>query len=339
MPAQSKLYTHARRPVVSRLARMAAVFALCCVITPLAFAQSFPTQSVRWVVPFPPGGGLDAVARMLSPAMQQSLGQTVIVENKAGGSGFIGTLTMTKAKPDGHTLMIQALGMSMNPSIYNGLPYDAIKDVQPVAQIGVVPVILAVGKHVKANTLQEFIAAAKAAPGKFKGAAFVPGSSVVMLEMFKLQAGVDIQIVTYRGVGPALQALSGGEGDLVIMDGASLVSQIQSGRVKGLAVAGDQRIAEIPDVPTTQQAGLPKYKIEFWYGAFTTGGTPPAVVERLNAEINKASASPEVAKRLRGLGLTPVQRSAADFTRQHHAEMKEWAEVVRLSGFKQLQVK
>lgn len=302
-----------------------------------AAAQSFPSQPLRFVVPFPPGGGLDAVARILAPELQKSMGPTVIVENKAGGSGFIGTLTVTKAKPDGHTFMIQALGMSMNPSVYKNLPYDPIKDVQPVAMIASVPVVLAVGNHVKANNLQELIALAKAKPGAIKGAAFVTGSATVMFEMFKLQSGTDIHIVHYRGVGPALAAVTSGEGDFVIMDGGSVIGQIKSGRVRGLAVAADKRISEIPEIPTTAEAGLPDFKIEFWYAAFTTGGTPAPIVERLNAEINKAANSPEVAAKLRGVGMNPANLTAAEFTARHHREMKEWAEVVRQSGFKQLE--
>ena len=306
-------------------------------VSPQALAQSFPNQPIRFVVPFPPGGGLDAVARMLAPELQKSLGQNVIVENKAGGSGFIGTLTVTKAKPDGHTIMIQALGMSMNPSIYKNLPYDPIKELEPVAMIASVPVVLAVGNHVKANNLKELIALAKEKPGSIKGAAFVTGSATVMFEMFKLQTGTDIHIIHYRGVGPAVAAVQGGESDFVIMDGGSIIGQIKNGRVRGIAVAGDKRIAEIPEIPTTAEAGLPDYKVEFWYGAFTTGGTPKPVVDRLNAELNKAAAHPEVAPKLAGVGLNPGNGSASDFTTRHHREMREWAEVVKRSGFVQLE--
>jgi tripartite-type tricarboxylate transporter receptor subunit TctC len=298
-----------------------------------AVAQNFPNQTMRFVVPFPPGGGLDAVARMLAPELQKSMGQTVVVENKAGGSGFIGTMTVTKAKPDGHTFMIQALGMSMNPSIYKNLPYDPIKELEPVAMIASVPVVLAVGNHVKANNLKELIALAKAKPGAIKGGAFVTGSATVMFEMFKLQSGTDIHVINYRGVGPALAAVTSGEADFVIMDGGSVIGQIKSGRVRGIAVAADKRIEEIGDIPTTAEAGLPDFKIEFWYAAFTTGGTPAPIVERLNAEMNKAANNPEVAAKLRGLGMNPGNGSAADFTARHHREMKEWAEVVKRSGF------
>ena len=315
---------------------LASALALAALTGLPALAQSFPNQTIRWVVPFPPGGGLDAVARMISPELQKTLGQTVIVENKAGGSGFIGTLTMTKAKPDGHTLMIQALGMSMNPSIYKNLPYDPLKEVQPVAMIASVPVVLAVGNHLKANSLKELIALAKSRPGEIKGAAFVTGSATVMFEMFKLQSGTDIHIINYRGVGPALAAVTSGESDFVIMDGGSIVSQIKNGRMRGIAVAADKRMAEIPDVPTTVEAGLPDYQIEFWYAAFTTGGTPQSV-ERLNADINKATATPDIAAKLVALGLEPKQISAADFTARHHKEMKDWADVVKRSGFTPLE--
>lgn len=313
-----------------RRARLAA----CLVaLAGAANAQGFPNQTLRFVVPFPPGGGLDAVARMLSPELQKSMGQNVIVENKAGGSGFIGTLTVTKAKPDGHTFMIQALGMSMNPSIYKNLPYDPVKDLEPVGMIASVPVVLGVGNHIPAKSIAELVALAKAQPGKIRGAAFVTGSATVMLEMFKLQTGTDIQIVNYRGVGPALAAVAGGEGDFVIMDGASVIGHVKSGKVRGLAVAADKRLSEIPDVPTTTEAGLPNFKIEFWFAAFTTGGAPKAVVERLNAEINKAANTPEVAAKLRGLGMEPANGTAEQFRTRHYQEIKDWAEVVKRSGF------
>jgi len=312
---------------------LAALLMALLAITPAA-AQNFPNQSVRWVVPFPPGGGLDAVSRMLSPQLQKQLGQTVIVENKAGGSGFVGTLTVAKAKPDGHHVMIQALGMSINPSIYQRLPYDPVKDVEPVAQIAVVPVVIALGNHLPYKTLGDFIVAAKAAPGKYKGAAFVTGSATLMFELFKMQSGTDIQIVHYRGAGPAVAAVTGGESDFLIMDGGSMMAAVKANRLRAVAVSAKQRMADLPDVPTTIEAGLPDYQIEFWYAAFTTGGTPKAVVERLNAEINRATSDPEVSARLRSLGLTPVQRSADHFRNQHHTEMKIWAEVVQKSGFK-----
>ena len=152
-----------------------------------------------------------------------------------------------------------------------------------------------------------------------------------------MQSGTDIHIINYRGVGPALAAVSSGESDFVIMDGGSIVSQIKNGRMRGIAVAADKRMAEIPDVPTTVEAGLPEYQIEFWYAAFTTGGTPLAIVERLNAEINKATATPDVAAKLVALGLEPKQISAADFTARHHKEMKDWADVVKRSGFTPLE--
>ncbi len=165
-----------------RRARVFAIAAAClCAAASSASAQD---KVLRLVVPFPPGGGIDVVARLLQPKIQASTGETVVVDNKPGGSGFIGTLTVAKAKPDGQHLLMQALGMSMNPSIYKKLPYDSLKDIEPVALIGVIPVTIAVGKHLKANTLKEFVALAKASPGKLKGAAFVTGSAVLMLEMF-----------------------------------------------------------------------------------------------------------------------------------------------------------
>ncbi len=292
-------------------------------------------KTLHLVVPFPAGGGIDILARLLAPKLQAALGQTAIVENKPGGSGFVGTLTVVKAKPDGQYLLQQAMGMSMNPSIYRNLPYDSRKDLEPVALIGVVPITLAIGNHVPAKTLQEFIALAKASPGKYKGAAFVNGAAVLMLQMFNQQAGVDINIINYRGTAPAISATISGETDFVIMP--SVVSSIKEGKVRGLAVAAANRMEELPDLPTTAEAGLPDFKIEFWFGTFTTAGTPPDVVARLNAEINKATASPEVTAKLKAVGIEARSGTPADFREQFHREIKEWGEVVKKSGFKPLE--
>jgi tripartite-type tricarboxylate transporter receptor subunit TctC len=307
-----------------------------------SFASSaradFPDRMIRWIVPFPAGGGLDTVTRIVAGKLAENIGQQVIVENKSGGAGFIGAVALATSKPDGYTLMTQALGMSMNPSIYKTLPYDPIKDIRPVAQIGAVPVIIAIGPNVPAKDLKELIAYAKANPKKLKGGSFALGSGTLLLEMFRLQAGIELPIVQYRGASDAVAATSGGETDIVIMDGTSVFPHIKGGRVKGIAVAADRRLPELPDVPTTVEAGLPDYKVEFWYTAFAQGGTPKPIVDRLNAEINKAVASQEVADKLKSMSLATANRTADDFTAQHHREMKEWAEIVAKSGFKPMEI-
>jgi tripartite-type tricarboxylate transporter receptor subunit TctC len=298
----------------------------------------FPDRMIRWIVPFPAGGGLDTVTRIVAGKLAENIGQQVIVENKSGGAGFIGSVALATSKPDGYTLMTQALGMSMNPSIYKSLPYDPIKDIRPVAQIGAVPVVIAIGPNVPANNLKELIAYAKANPKKLKGGSFALGSGTLLLEMFRLQAGIELPIVQYRGAADVVAATSGGETDIVIMDGTSVFPHIKGGRVKGIAVAADKRLPELPEVPTTVEAGLPDYKVEFWYTAFAQGGTPKPIVDKLNAEINKAVASPEVAEKLKAMGLATTNRTADDFTAQHHREMKEWAEIVAKSGFKPMEI-
>jgi tripartite-type tricarboxylate transporter receptor subunit TctC len=298
----------------------------------------FPDRQIRWIVPFPAGGGLDAVTRIVAGKMSENIGQQIIVENKTGGAGFIGAVALATSKPDGYTLMTQALGMSMNPSIYKGLPYDPIKDIRPVAQIGAVPVVLAIGPKVPANNLKELIAYAKENPKKLKGGSFALGSGTMLLEMFRLQAGIELPIVQYRGASDAVAATSAGETDIVIMDGTSVFPHIKAGRVRGIVVAADKRLPELPDVPTTVEAGLPEYKVEFWYTAFAQGQTPKAIVDRLNLEINKAVATAEVTEKLRAIGLSTANRTADDFTAQHLREMKEWAEIVKKSGFQPLEI-
>lgn len=312
--------------------------AMLAVSIPGVARADFPDRIIRWIVPFPAGGGLDTVTRIVANKMSENIGQQIIVENKTGGAGFIGAVALATSKPDGYTLMTQALGMSMNPSIYKGLPYDAVKDVRPAAEIGSVPVIIAVGPKVPATNLKELIAYGKANPKKLKGGSFALGSGTLLLEMFRLQAGIELPIVQYRGASDAVAAAGGGEIEIVIMDGTSLFPHIKAGRVRGLAVAADKRLAEFSDVPTTAEAGLPDYKVEFWYTAFAQGNTPKPIIDRLNAEINKAVASQEVTDKLKSMGLAPVNRTADDFTAQHYREMKEWAEVVKQSGFKPMDV-
>jgi tripartite-type tricarboxylate transporter receptor subunit TctC len=326
-------------PVLSRRSVLQAAFglaAVCAAITP-AYAE-FPDRMIRWIVPFPAGGGLDAVTRIVAGKLSENIGQQVIVENKTGGAGFIGAVALATSKPDGYTLMTQALGMSMNPSIYKSLPYDPIKDIRPVAQIGAVAVVIAIGPNVPATNLKELIAYAKANPKKLKGGSFALGSGTLLLEMFRLQAGIELPIVQYRGASDAIAATNGGETDIVIMDGTSVFPHIKSGRVRGIAVAADKRLPELPDVPTTVEAGLPEYKVEFWYTAFAQGGTPKPIVDRLNLEINKAVAAPDVAEKLKAMALSTSNRTADDFTAQHLREMKEWADIVARSGFQPLEI-
>lgn len=298
----------------------------------------FPDRMVRWIVPFPAGGGLDAVTRIVAGKLAENIGQQVIVENKSGGAGFIGAVALATSKPDGYTLMTQAIGLSMNPAIYKTLPYDPIKDIRPVAQIGTVPVVIALGPNVPAKDLKEFIAYAKENPKKLKGASFALGSGTLLLEMFRLQAGIELPIVQYRGASDAVAATNGGETDIVIMDGTSVFPHVKSGRVRGVAIAADKRLAELPELPTTAEAGLPQYKVEFWYTAFTQGNTPKPIIDRLNAEINKAVASTDVTAKLKAIGLTTISRTADDFTAQHLREMKEWADIAVKSGFKPLEI-
>ncbi len=323
---------------ISRRNLLLASGAVAIASVPGVARADFPDRNVRWIVPFPAGGGLDTVTRIVAAKISENIGQQIIVENKTGGAGFIGAVALATSKPDGYTLMTQALGMSMNPSIYKGLPYDAKKDIRPVAEIGAVAVVIAVGPNVPGKNLQEVIAYAKANPKKLKGGSFALGSGTLLLEMFRLQAGIELPIVQYRGASDAVAATSAGETDIVIMDGTSVFPHIKASRVRGLAIAADKRLPELPDVPTTAEAGLPNYKVEFWYTAFAQGQTPKPIVDRLNAEINKAVASPEVTEKLRSMGLATANRTADDFTAQHYREMDEWAEIVKQSDFKPMDI-
>ncbi len=309
------------------------VLAIAAVAMPLAHPASaqtqFPERAIRMVVPYPPGGGMDAVTRSIAPKVSESIGKPVIVDNRAGGSGFIGIQAVTQAPPDGYTLMTHALGFAVNPAVYRKLQYDAVKDIQPVAMIGFTPVFIAINPKLEAKTLPEFIALAKKHPKKFKGATFGFGASRLMMESFKLQTGIDAPLIPYNGTAPAVLSAMAGETDFVIMDAASVQQHIVSGSLRGLAVASESRVTALPDMPTTKEAGLPSYVVEFWYAMFTRGGTPPEIVKKLNAEINKAVMTPEVSGKLQGLGIVPTNRSVDQFSKYYLDEIERWKDVVK----------
>ena len=281
---------------------------------------------------------MDTVTRLLAPKLSQDLGQNVIVDNKSGGSGFIGIMEMVNSKPDGYTLLVHAMGFVMNSAVYRSLPYDPVKDIQPVAIIGSVPVVIAIGPKIEAKSLKEFIALAKANPRRYKGAAFATGAGTLMLEMFRMQTGIEMPIVPYRGVADAVAATAAGETDVVIMDGTSVVPHIKGGRLRGIGVAGPARLPEIGDVPTTREGGLADFNIEFWYAAFVRGGTPKPIVERLNTGLNKAATDPEVMEKLKAMALVPANRNAAAFETQWLDEMKSWQVVLKGSDFKPIEL-
>ncbi len=307
---------------------MAAVAAL--VAAPL-YAQPYPTRPIQLVVGFPPGGGVDIVARQLADKLSEVLGQRVVVENKAGAAGNVAMEYVARAKPDGYTLLMGNLGMlSANPALYRNLSFDPAKDFVPIARVVVTPLVAVVPAALPVKSLADFVALAKSKPGELNFGSGGNGNiNHLAGELFKMQTGTSIQHIPYKGSAPALSDLVAGRLQLMI-DGGNVVQPfVTAGTVRAIAMTGEQRASSAPNVPTAREAGLSDFVIYGWQGVLAPTGTPAVVVERLNADIGKALADPALRARLSGQGTEPAFSSAADFRAFIAAENKRWGDVVR----------
>lgn len=286
----------------------------------------YPDRPTRIVSPFSPGGGLDIVARVIAPKLSEALKQPVIVENKTGANGLIAIEYVSKAPPDGYTLLIDTLGVSIHPATVKNLPYDPIKGLEPVAHLLDLPFVLVVSPNVEAKTTSDLVAYARRYPGKLNYAQ--GGMSNRMLgEMFRLMTNTEVTFVQYKGSGPATLAVLSGESDLIITDIITAAGYISSGRMRALAQTGPKRSTQLPNIPTLQETGVPGYGVVAWYSIFAPGGTPAPVVKRLNAELNKAVMLPDVTARFATLGADPVNSTPEAFSRYFHAELARWKDV------------
>ena len=291
-----------------------------------AWAQ-YPERALRAIVPFTAGGPNDTLARVISPLLAKALGQNVIVDNRPGADGRIGIEVLAKAAPDGYSLLFSGGAVALIPALRRTVPYDPIRDIQPVAELGTSPYVIAVHPQVPAKNVRELIELAKKNPGKLNGSS--GGNSTFMsLVLFQLRSDTRIVNIPYKGAGDAALALVRGEADVAIMDPLAFGYHLHSGRVRMLAIAGDRRSAAFPELPTAKEAGLPDYTAESLFGVFTTGRAPADIVRRLNIEINRIVALPEISKRLVALGMEPSQKSVEEFSRQYLSELAKWKDVV-----------
>ncbi len=310
---------------------------LMCVAALLACASSsvhaqsaYPNKPIRLVVPFAPGGSNDIMARIIGQKIGESTGQTVIIDNRGGASGIIGTDIVAKASPDGYSLLMMSLTLAVNPSLYKKLPYDTDKDLAPVSLVASAPLILVVHPSLPVKSLKDFIAHAKANPGKFNFGSGGPGTTPHLAgEMLKSMAGLQMTHVPYKGGGPALADLVGGQLQLMLENIPSTLPFVKSGKLRVLALSGLKRSALVPDVPTLDEAGLKGYEIVGWNGLFLPAGTSGAIVNRLHAETVKALALPDIKERLSGMGAEGVGSTPAQFTAFVKTEIKKWAQVAR----------
>jgi tripartite-type tricarboxylate transporter receptor subunit TctC len=308
--------------------------ATAALAVPQAFAADpYPSKPVRIVVGYAPGGTSDALARLVADRLGPRLGQQVIVENRPGAGGMLGTDYVAKAAPDGHTLLLASIGITLYPYIYAKVPYDVQKDLLPVAQLVSAPNFVAVSANSPIKSVRELINAAKANPGSLTFASPGAGSTPFLSgEVFKQMAGVNLVHVPYKGSSPAVMDLAGGT-VTVMFDNATL-PLIKSGRLRGLAVTTARRSASAPDLPTLAESGLPGYDITSWYGVVAPMGTPDVIAKRLNTEINAILAQSDVKERLFAMGCDPVISSQAQFADYVKRELALWKLLIKDSGMK-----
>ena len=317
------------------LRRRSILLALACaLLAGSAAAQNFPAKPLKLVVPYPPGGTTDIVARPVAKGLQQALGQPVVIENRPGAGGNIGMDYVAKSEPDGHTLAISSVStLAIAPSLYKALPYDVMRDLAPVTRIAAVPNVLIVNPAVPANSVKELIAYAKAHPGVLRFGSAGSGTTVhLSAELFKSMAGIEMEHVPYKGAAPAMIDLLGNRVQLMFDFLSSALAQIKARKVKALGVTGPRRSALLPDVPTIAEAGLPGYEVYAAFGVLAPAGTPSAVVHRLRDEIVKVLRTPEMHDILAAQGGEPIGDTPEQFAGRLKAEIDKWAAVVKTSG-------
>jgi tripartite-type tricarboxylate transporter receptor subunit TctC len=300
----------------------------------VAWSQSYPTRPVHMVVGFAAGGGADIIARLIGQALSERLGQQIVVDNRPGAGTNIGTEVVVKAAPDGYTLLLVNSPAAINTTLYDNLSFDFIRDIAPVASIGRVPLVMVVNPSLPAKTVPEFIAYAKANPGKVNMGSGGNGAPDHMSgELFKAMAGVGILHVPYRGVAPAITDLLGGQVQVIFGTMPAVIEFVRSGKLRALAVTTAARSEALPDVPSVGEF-VPGYEASQWYGIGAPKNTPTEVIERINKEANAALADPKMKARLAELGASVLSGSPADFGKLIVAETEKWAKVVKLSGAK-----
>lgn len=319
---------------ISRLISIAVVSLL--VLTMQATAEHYPDRVVRIVNPYPPGGSVDVMARILAQKLSDNLGQQFIVENRSGGGGNTGSDYVAKAEPDGYTLLFTAPGpLTVNQTLYTKLAFDPAKDFAPIALFATAPIVLIVNPAVPANNVQELIALAKKEPGKISFASAGNGTTNHLSgELFKSRANIDIVHVPYRGAGPAMNDIVGGHVQMFFDLMPVVLPQIATGKVRALANAGAKRPSALPDVPTIAEQGLAGFDASSWYGLVAPARTPEPVLAKLRDEVAKALKAPDMIARIHELGSEPGTVFGSDFGAFMAAETRKWADVIRTSGAK-----
>ena len=299
-------------------------------------AQAWPSKPIRLIVPFPPGGGNDVIARVVAQKLGERLGQSVVVENRAGANGIVGLQALMQSAPDGHTIAVGAAGpLAVNPGLYDKLPYDAVKDFAPITNMVNFPLLLVTHPSVAAKTTRELVALAKAQPGKLHYSSPGSGNSGHLAgELFNSMAGVKTVHVPYKGQGPALADLLAGQVQMLYSSIPSVLPQIRQGQLNAIAVGSAKRVPSLPEIPTIAESGVPGYEAYSWVGMIAPNGTPKDVIARFHREIVDILKQKDVAEKLNGQGALPVGDTPEQFAAYIKAEIDKWGAVVRSSNIK-----
>jgi tripartite-type tricarboxylate transporter receptor subunit TctC len=308
---------------------------LCSVFAVAAATESdYPNRPIKWIVPYPPGGTTDLLARLMGQYLSQRLGQQVLIENRAGGGNNIGTEFAIKAAPDGYTIFLVNPANAINATLYRSLPFVFLNDMVPVAGLTRVPNVMTVTKNFPAKNVAEFIEYGKKNPDKINMASSGAGTSVHLSgELFKYMTGISMKHIPYKGAGPAITDLIGGQVDVLFDNMPSIIGHIRGGQLRALGVTSAQRSPALPDVPAVAET-VPGYEASAWFGMAAPKGTPPAVIARLNREVNAALADPAMKAKLADLGGVPLAGTPEQFWEIHRMETEKWAKIVQFSGAK-----
>ena len=319
-----------------RILRRAALGALALLLAGGAWAQPYPTKSIRLVVPFPAAGTTDILAREVAQRLSVSFGQSVVVDNRPGAAGNIGSDMVAKSAPDGYTLLMGTVGThAINPSLYAKMPYNHVKDFVPIVLVAGVPNVLEVTPSLPVNSVADLIKLAKEKPGQLNFASSGSGTSIHLSgELFKTMTGVDMMHVPYKGSAPALTDLMGGQVQLMFDNLPSSLAQIKAGKLRAIAVTSAQRSPALPNIPTIAESGLPGFEASSWFDLLAPAGTPPAIVARVNADVNEWLQTAEAKEKLLAQGAIPAGGTPEQFAAHIRVETEKWAKVVKVSGAK-----
>ena len=317
-----------RRPAAVALA---VAGALCAALAaPAAVAQAWPAKPVRLILPFPPGGGTDILGRTMAQRLGESIGQTILLDNRPGAGGNLGAEIAARAAPDGYTIVLVAPGFVISPSLYRKLGYEPFKDFDPVSLVAVIPNLLAVHPSVPAQTVKELVAYARANPGKVNfGSGGVGTSNHLATELLAAQTGVTMVHVPYKGAATAMMDTVAGNVQLITIGTGAALAQVKAGKLRALATQTPGRVPSAPEIPTIAEAGFPGLEVQTWYAVFVPMKTPAAITRRLNSDLSRVMFEPDVRERLATIGAEPMKSTPQELTTFIRGEYKRWAEVVK----------